>query len=340
MPMGIRMSALGDAQVARDRLLARTAAAMYAGAALLGVLEALTPGGPGFSMIPPLIALVVSPLVIVISRRVSRPWLALLAPIGVVLIADAVASTGGIGDGAVLYVWPVVWAAWFFGWRVTAATVATVGVAHALVLMSMPPGLGYFDRWLDVMMTVTIVAAVVRLVADHNQKLVDALVEEARVDALTGLLNRRGFEERAPVELARSRREQSMIAVASFDLDHFKAINDEHGHDIGDQVLTQFGQVLREQARGIDLLARMGGEEFVVLLSNCDLLGAYGFAERVRKHLAVVDPPITTSAGVAVARAPVSVTELLRQADVALYQAKDGGRDQTVTAAENTPLLK
>ncbi len=312
---------------------------MLAGAAFLGVVETLTPGGPSSSMIPPLVALILSPLVIVGSRHVECRWLALLAPLGVVLIADAVATTGGTGDGAVLYLWPVVWAAWFFGWRVAAGTVATVAVAHAVVLRSFPPGVGYFDRWLDVVVTVTIMACVVRLMADHNQKLVDALVEEARVDALTGLLNRRGFEERAPIEFARARREQSMVAIASFDLDYFKRINDEFGHHAGDQVLAQFGQVLREQARGIDLLSRMGGEEFVVLLTNCDLLDAYGFAERVRNHLTTIDPPVTTSAGIAAERAPADVVKLLHQADVALYRAKEAGRDRTVTARENAPLL-
>jgi diguanylate cyclase (GGDEF)-like protein len=312
---------------------------MYAGAALLGVVEALTPTGPGFSMIPPAIALVLSPLVILLSGRVPRSALSILGLVGVVLIADAVASTGGTGDGAVLYMWPVVWASWFFGRRVLVATLVCVAVAHAVTLRSMPPGVGYLDRWIDVVAAVTVVGVVVRVLAEHNQRLVSALVSEARRDALTGLLNRRGFDERASIELARARRQGWTVAVASFDLDHFKHVNDEYGHHVGDQVLSQFSEVLLKEARGIDVVARMGGEEFTVLLAPCDLFDSYAFAERIRTTIATIDPPITTSVGLACTSAPATIEELLLEADHALYNAKRAGRDQTMTATAASPPI-
>jgi diguanylate cyclase (GGDEF)-like protein len=305
---------------------------MYAGAALLGVVESLTPGGPGFSMIPPLIALLVSPLVLVLAGRVPRNALAVLGPIGVVLIADAVASTGGIGDGAVLYMWPVVWTALFFGRRILCMTLLTVAIAQAVALQSMSPGLGYSDRWIDVMVGVTVIGVVVRLLAEHNLRLVAALTEEARVDPLTSVLNRRGFAERSAIELARADRQGWSMASVSFDLDHFKGINDEFGHHVGDHVLSEFAGLLREHARATDLVARIGGEEFVVLLAPCDLFDAYAFAERIRTLTATIEPHVTTSAGIAVEVSPASVESLILDSDRALYQAKQAGRDQTVTA--------
>jgi diguanylate cyclase (GGDEF)-like protein len=156
------------------------------------------------------------------------------------------------------------------------------------------------------------------------------------VDKLTGVLNRRGFEERAAVELDRARRDGVSVAAATFDIDYFKHVNDEWGHEVGDKVLEHLGEVLQRESRSADVVARMGGEEFVTLLPHADADQAMIYAERVRAAFAggAADglPPVTISAGVSSAVAPLSVEGLLQTADTALYAAKRAGRDRALVA--------
>lgn len=163
----------------------------------------------------------------------------------------------------------------------------------------------------------------------------------ATVDPLTGVWNRRHFLELAAVELGRARRHNRHFSVFLLDLDHFKAVNDGHGHAAGDEVLR--ATVARTQAslRTSDQIARFGGEEFVVLLPETDAEGARIVAERVRAAIAATPVMvegaairITASLGVAswTADEP-SVEQTLRRADSALYEAKQAGRDQVCAAA-------
>jgi diguanylate cyclase (GGDEF)-like protein len=323
-----------DTLRANKRLMAYTAAAMYGGAAFDGAIEGLIPGDPSFAIAPVILAGVAVALLLALGPRLPRWALGLLGPVGVVLIADALAGTPGAGDGAVLYVWPVLWMTFFFGRRGALVIVPCVGVAHAIVLLALPEASSYAGRWIDVMVSVTVVAGVVLTLVGRNDRLLDRLADEARTDALTGLLNRRGFDERAGLELARARREREPIAIAEFDIDYFKRINDEWGHEIGDRVLVRLGLLLSQASREIDVVARFGGEEFVVLLPGSDVASAEAFAERVRAALATdADglPAVRLSAGVLATREPVSIDAMLQGADSALYNAKRGGRDRTVT---------
>jgi diguanylate cyclase (GGDEF)-like protein len=146
------------------------------------------------------------------------------------------------------------------------------------------------------------------------------------------------------VEVARSLRDGSSLAVVVLDIDHFKRVNDEHGHEIGDRVLTWLGALLATEARGADVAARTGGEEFVAMLVGAGTAEAYAFAERVRLAVASCDSArdrarhgvpegleLTVSAGVAAANAldGHALTEL---ADQALYAAKRDGRNRTALA--------
>jgi len=184
-----------------------------------------------------------------------------------------------------------------------------------------------------VMISVSVVTAVVLALVDRNDRLLAQLAAEARADALTGLLNRRGFEERAAMVLAWARREGGSIAVVTFDVDHFKRVNDRWGHEVGDRVLARTGRLLAARSRDIDVVARFGGEEFVVLLPGSDAGGAVAFAERVRLALAREEadglPSVRVSAGIHVATAPAGIDVLLGGADSALYGAKRAGRDRT-----------
>jgi len=172
------------------------------------------------------------------------------------------------------------------------------------------------------------------------------LARLAMIDPLTETLNRRAFMLEYERELSRCTREKTGLALAIFDLDHFKDVNDTYGHQVGDQVLRRVADTLRESLRGHDVLGRYGGEEFALLMPGADVPAALAGTERVR--LAVGEKPIeagplsiplTVSAGVAAYGVNGSDWEsLLRSADAALYEAKRGGRNRTVAAQGAPPV--
>jgi diguanylate cyclase len=324
--------------------MAYTAAAMYGGAAFLSVVEGAIPGGPALSLIPGLAAVVLVALIVGVGPRLPLPVLGAVGPIGAALIAYAIATTpSGQGDGVLLYIWPVLWVAYFFGRRASVLIVAWIGVVQGAALIHLH---GVLDRWIDLVVSVGIVAVVVQVLSERNARLVTRLAEEARVDKLTGVLNRRGFEERGAVEVERARREGYSVGVASFDIDYFKRVNDEWGHDAGDRVLERLGEIFRAESRSLDIVGRLGGEEFVALLPSADAEQTLAYAERVRAAFATsVEREVsnvTVSAGVVATVAPEGADELLQAADSALYAAKRGGRDQAVlhdqAPASTSPL--
>jgi two-component system cell cycle response regulator len=161
----------------------------------------------------------------------------------------------------------------------------------------------------------------------------------AVTDELTGLYNRRYFERHLTLMLDKAREQDRDMAVMLIDMDFFKAVNDTHGHAVGDAVLREFALRLRRNIRGVDLACRFGGEEFVVLMPDTDFQQAQGVAERVRA--AVSERPfdvgggrsltITISLGVAFNEADTDVPEtLIKHADIALYRAKREGRNRVV----------
>ncbi len=161
------------------------------------------------------------------------------------------------------------------------------------------------------------------------------LSHRATHDYLTGLMNRQQFEILLDQEMNRSRRYESPLSLVMFDLDHFKRINDELGHEAGDKVLQQLARELRNWIRESDSLARWGGEEFTLMLPDCDVHDAEQTAEHLRKSIMEQDfgegiDQITVSFGVTQCREKESRRELLRRADDALYTAKQKGRNCVV----------
>ncbi|MBN7770250.1 GGDEF domain-containing protein [Marinobacter daepoensis] len=157
----------------------------------------------------------------------------------------------------------------------------------------------------------------------------------ARTDELTGLANRRDMQSRLNTEFSRYERSGHHFSVVLIDLDLFKRINDEFGHDAGDEVLRQFARLTQQLIRQSDVAARWGGEEFLLLLPDTTLLQALTLAERLRAEVAAYpflhrhqSLPVTISAGVCSISTSGSVNELLRQADVQLYNAKENGRNR------------
>ena len=185
---------------------------------------------------------------------------------------------------------------------------------------------------------------------EARERLLTELAAQARTDALTGLANRRHAGETLVAEIERARRYQRPLSIALFDLDRFKLVNDQFGHEAGDAVLRAFAEVLRASARGTDVVARWGGEEFLAVLHEADLDAACVFGERVRSAIAAasaLDPfvtaaakarPITVSVGVTTLGEGDDVEKLVRRADHALYRAKDAGRDRVEKEAPIAPL--
>lgn len=163
------------------------------------------------------------------------------------------------------------------------------------------------------------------------------LARLAHHDPLTGLLNRRGFDERMAAALSSARRRQTPLSLLILDADHFKQVNDRHGHDVGDQVLQAISQMLSQRLREVDIVARIGGEEFVVLLPDTGPQGASHVAEVLVHAMACIEIPVvgtvTLSCGVATVQVDTESPEAaLKRADAALYRAKQSGRNRHCVA--------
>jgi len=162
----------------------------------------------------------------------------------------------------------------------------------------------------------------------------DVFATDARTDSLTGLSNRREFDEQIQRLLAAQIEKQTPATLMMIDVDHFKRFNDRHGHLAGDEVLRRVSEVLRETGRDVDIPARYGGEEFAILFPNTTLQNAAPVAEKVRKAIYRSEVRfegkslrVTASAGIAQARNGESEVDWIKRADEALYAAKNAGRN-------------
>jgi diguanylate cyclase (GGDEF)-like protein len=238
-----------------------------------------------------------------VSRRARMFTAACLAGVGIVMLVRAMVTTK---------------------WGVNAYLLAPDSVQFASNLL----------------FAVCVVLATLGVVWIEIEQLQADLSRLAMFDSLTATLNRRAFMLEYQRELSRCQREKVGLALAIFDLDHFKDVNDTHGHLAGDEVLRQVAEILRSSLRGHDVLGRYGGEEFALLMPGADTAAAIAGSERAR--LAVGERPIrvgrlsiplTISAGVAAYGADgLDWESLLRSADAALYEAKRGGRNRVVAA--------
>jgi diguanylate cyclase (GGDEF)-like protein len=167
----------------------------------------------------------------------------------------------------------------------------------------------------------------------ENARLFEQLAQLAATDELTELANRRRFTEGLRMELARSRREGTPLALLLVDIDHLKRINDSHGHPAGDAAIRHVAGILRKARRETDLAARLGGEEFALLLPGTDVAGAVTVAETIRERLASTQTvsAFTVTVSIGVSTSPedgLEEEELVRAADRRLYAAKAGGRNK------------
>jgi diguanylate cyclase (GGDEF)-like protein len=177
------------------------------------------------------------------------------------------------------------------------------------------------------------------LVDSRQEAVLRDLYESSRIDALTGVYNRKHFQQRLDDELTSAERRQVPLSLIMFDLDHFKQVNDTYGHQAGDAVLKHVASLVKQRLRSSDLLARVGGEEFAVLLRGADLRTAARVGERMRVSVATkpvffVGQSIAVSISIgcaAVESTEESATSLVGTADRRLYAAKNGGRNRVVS---------
>lgn len=255
-----------------------------------------------------------------------------LAALGTVIITLSLCFNGErhgaqSGQEELFYLWIAIGAAYFFDRLMTAVQVGLVAIGFGIALVVIDPGGGALSRWLTVVALVTGAAVVVRILSERIETLLREQRKAARTDYLTGLVNRRAFEEALIAELARVRRGGPAFSVVVADLDSFKDVNDRLGHAAGDLVLTTTGRILQEQARTGDVVARLGGDEFALLLPGADAEGARDLARRLTIGLfedtTTPDSAVGLSTGVAeYGDDGVTMDALLSAADKRLYDAK------------------
>ncbi|MCM2317095.1 MAG: diguanylate cyclase [Thermoanaerobaculia bacterium] len=283
------------------------------------------------------------------TRRVSPPILLAVALPLIALVGVVDWATGPVAMSLLYYI-PIVAAAWLTGVLPGTVTALASGVSLttvALLQAQQPTSIIYWNSFTRIVTFVALGVFVALIRRDRDQldelngRLNAALANEAglaRTDALTGLANGRAFRETLSRELLRSKREGGAIAVAYLDLDNFKRINDAFGHDEGDRVLRRTAGVLTESVRAIDLVARIGGDEFVVAIVNpgettCDTVGSR-ILEKIQV-LAAEYPGTDFGATIGFASfhvPPSDVEVLLKLADDAMYEVKAQGKGRFVVA--------
>jgi diguanylate cyclase (GGDEF)-like protein/putative nucleotidyltransferase with HDIG domain len=324
----------------KTSLVASVLAGLFAAGATLSAVTLLLPHPAGANEAGLLaivaIAYSVAGLLHGCSRKLPAWTLPLALAWGSTLITGVAYFSGESPSPLVFfYLWVFLYASYFFTARQAVTQVVYVGLAYGALLLARPPASGALAWWLVGMGALLVAALVILLMRVRVESLISKLYDAARTDPLTQLSNRRGFRDSLDLELERARRGATEMTVLVGDLDHFKEVNDRSGHQVGDAALQRVAQVLNEGKRHVDLAARVGGEEFALILPDTGQDGAFVLAERMRdalcKEFAKDTVPITISFGLATY--PLhgeTAASLLRRADEALYAAKDSGRNRTV----------
>ena len=301
---------------------------------------------PGQDTTPALLifglAAIVFGLVLVLRPTAAPPW-ASQALIGTVTILISLAASSGdarAADVPVFYVLVAIYSFYFFSATAGFAQVAFAGAAYAVVLWGNVPLDTGVARWAVTVAGMVVAGLMVRSMNRDVDRLVGELDATAARDPLTGVLNRRGLDERLGIELARSRRTSEPLTVIACDLDGLKQINDEHGHAAGDDALALTADVLASGLRDLDVLARTGGDEFLILLPNCEMESGVRIADELREQVRAAAEteswPVTVSMGVACAPPlPLDPEALTVASDQALYRSKSLGRDRVSRAGRN-----
>lgn len=309
---------------------------------LLGLLLPHAPDAKESGILAVVAASYLAAGVIYLFRARMPEWgFDVAAAYGTLLISASIYFTGSTyTPGAVFYLWVILGTAYFFDRKRVAIQLALVAIGYAFALTLKGWEAGMASTWILSVGTLSIAAALLVHTRERVAALVASLNAAAETDPLTELLNRRGFDKRAEIELERARRYGVEVSLVTGDLDNFKLVNDSFGHHVGDGVLVEVGQILRRYARRTDPVARVGGEEFALVVAGTGpeaLVLAERLRERVRVALADRHPGLTISFGIAsYPHDGQTVERLMRAADEALYAAKALGRDRAVVHSRET----
>ena len=320
--------------------MARTLAWFYLAGGAVGLLSLLAPLHPE-AVLPGLIANCViafaaAAFLFTAGDRLPRWAIGAFLALGSLAITMAVLWDGhGSSAYSFFYVWVAVEAYYFLTRAQAAVHIVLMAALYAGALAINDPDPVAVQRWILTVGVALVAGLLVASMKERIMRLVDRLSGAARTDALTGILNRRAFEERFEEELAAAARAGRPLTVAVGDLDGFKLVNDRLGHQAGDDALRRVTRELAKWKRRSDVTARIGGEEFALLLPGVNEQGAIALADRVRLGIQEVfaadSVPITISFGIAVFPAQGDdAATLLRAADQALYAAKEMGRNRCV----------
>jgi diguanylate cyclase (GGDEF)-like protein len=319
-------------------------ASMFLAGAVFSVLSTWMPHGPhgnvhGLRLLA--LAEAVTALGIVLMPRRWRRFIPVIVVFGAVGVVSVSVLCNGEshGDAPTLteffYGWPAVYVGYFFRRSMVPVFIVVTSAAYAATLAGMHLSGNVQIRWLLVTTVIAGLAVAAHAIRTQVDGLVRRLEDTARTDTLTGMPNRRAFDERLALELERAARTGEPLSLLVGDVDRFKTLNDRFGHAAGDTALAAIGRVLMSECRAIDVPARIGGEEFAVVLPGTRGPGALGTAERLRVAVSQISDhdgrPLTISFGVAEHPTHGSSAHLLLgSADSALYAAKEAGRDRSV----------
>ena len=283
----------------------------------------------------PIIVLIVVGLAAALALWAAGPrrLFVLAGPYASIAIVGVLVAVGRpAGAVPFFYLWPILLVAMFLSRRALIAALVLFYVTYAAGLAVGEESIKLL-LFSGAVMSFTLAALIVHNLKERHGELLRELRRTAASDPLTGLLNRRGLEEAFDRDLERAHRIGLPLSVVVLYLDHFKLLNDSCGHAAGDDALAALGAVLRREARGGDAVARIGGEEFAVVLLGSDTDGALNYVERV-----AAGAPHALSAGVARLSGEHRTREgLLLAADRALYAAKAAGRGCAVVHGDDVP---
>ena len=283
-------------------------------------------------------ALAVGLTVGMFARHIPESAAATALVLGLVMVSLGVVASGQAESPySLFYIWIGV-EAWFFlsTRRAVALTALTVVLSYVVITRVEAGDPDARNWWIAIVGSLLAVSALAGVLYGRAQHLIGLLSEVAVSDELTGLLNRRGYQQRLREELARAERGGKPLSIVLGDIDGFKALNDRFGHSEGDEALQAFAETCRRHVRDVDFMSRVGGEEFAIVLPGADEAAAFLAAERLRRGIrSEMRTPdgaaITASFGIATYPEHGSKAEcLLDHADQAMYAAKRLGRDCTV----------
>jgi diguanylate cyclase (GGDEF)-like protein/putative nucleotidyltransferase with HDIG domain len=320
-------------------VMARTLGGFYLAGGALCLASLTMPGRPGSDetglLVLALATVAVGLFLLLVAPRMPRVAIALFLAVGNLVITGAIYFDGfGPSAYGLGYVAVTLLGFYFLPRPYALVLLAMTAAAYAGVLHS-APGVQPYQRWTMTIGTAAIGGMVVAYMRERVRALVIRLTDAARTDPLTGLHNRRALEELFELELERSTRTGRPLSIIVGDLDGFKAVNDKLGHQAGDTALQTLAGELGMWKRRIDMAARLGGEEFALLLPETDERGAFLVAERLRRatQRTFAEGPLSLTISFGVATFPdhgEDADMLLRAADQALYAAKDLGKDRSV----------